>query len=152
MRYTPKAVQLIRNGASAADLGWSASMYDSVCTTHGISHGSKTNDIVRYQNPKSQIVEFREKSGEVIRNSIIVALPRNEAELFAALYKRWLADNDSFASASALFEMKVYGAGRGDRVDMKVNRAAHRISQSLSPIRIWIETKHRVGYRLRVDA
>lgn len=150
--YTRSAVQLIRNGATALDLGWSESMYDSVCATHGIARERKPQEIIYHTNPKAQVIEFRQKSSEVIRNSIVVALRRKDTELFAALYKRWLADNENFASAATLFEAKIYGAGRDDRLDMKVNRAVHRITQSLSPIRIWIETKPRVGYRLRVDA
>ena len=35
--YTRNAVQLIRNGATAVDLGWSASMYESVHAGHVVS-------------------------------------------------------------------------------------------------------------------
>lgn len=147
IRYTPRAVQLIRNGASAADLGWSPSMYDSVCATHGIACGPKPHEIIHYKNPKAQVVEFRPASSEVLRGSIIVALPRAQAELFAALYKRWLSGDETFASGA-----KLCHAASEKRLSMRINRAVQRISPHLTPLRIWIETKPRVGYRLRVDA
>lgn len=152
IRYTPHAVQLIRNGASAADLGWSGSMYDSVCLTHGIARPPRPQEIIHYRNPKAQIVEYRQRSSEIIRGDIILALPREHAEIFTALYKRWLAGDDRFASAAALHDSKVYRGDFDRRLRMNANRAVHRLSQLLAPLRIWIETKPRYGYRLRVDA
>lgn len=122
-----------------------------VCTMPGVAGGSKAYEIIPHRNPKTEIVEFRPRSGEIVRDNVIVALSAAHAELFAALYKRWLAGDDKFASGATLYDSKVYGGPFDRRLRMNANRRVHRVSQIIAPLRIRIETKPRYGYRLRVD-
>lgn len=153
--YTRNAVQLIRNGASARDLGWADSMYASVCRSHGLAQhqgpGKPVSRHVSSRVPASieDIVRYRSAGHEVIREDVALALSRVQGIVFALLLDRWRGGTQDFISTSAI--LTTIGATTSEKA-MKENIA--RLSIRLTPLRMWIESKmgSTGGFRLRVDA
>jgi hypothetical protein len=156
--YTPKAVQLIRNGASAADLGWSETMYHSVCASHGLEEvkGARKSakaaaiSLPVVAAPNVQVdVQFSASSREVIRAGICVALTRVQTKVFGVLFDRHSGGLEDFINASGVAEL----LGK-DTSPQNIRDLAARLSANLTPLKMWIETKHGPtgGFRLRVDA
>jgi len=76
--YTRAAVQRIRDGASAADLGWSATMFERVCRDHGIDPLARRRVVpvaaaVVEAAPPSDALRFDAKTGELLGAHMIGA-------------------------------------------------------------------------------
>lgn len=148
--YTLKAIRLIRGGASAKDLGWADSMYDSVCRSHGIERARPRAEVVRRPDTRPEhIIDFRHRSGEIIRASVIIALSPVQAEAFGILYERYIGDEPGFISA-----FDISGKLKKECSTRNVVNMIARLNDRLAPLKCWIEGKlgSNGGYRLRVDA
>jgi hypothetical protein len=146
--YTRKVIQRIRNGASAKDLGWSDSMYDGICRSHGIERPKKRAAVVQRADGRDHVVDFRRRSGEIIRADIIVALSPVQAEAFGVLYDLYLTGEQRFISA-----FEVSGCLKKECSARNVVNMFTRMSDRLAPLKCWIEVKtgSHGGFRLRVD-
>lgn len=148
--YTRSAVQLIRNGATALDLGWTDSMFDSVCRTHSIARpkpAPKPVDTPAIQ--RCGDVTFNKHSGETVRSHIAVTLPAMQSAVFKVLYERLAADNLEFISATNVAELIPL-----DTSPRNIVFTMTRLEDRLAPLKCWIERKfgQNGGYRLRVEA
>jgi hypothetical protein len=150
--YTPKVIQLIRNGARATDLGWADSMYASVCRAHGLEpqHGADKPTVKPAPPPTIEgPVRYSSAAQEITRESQALALSRVQGRVFAVLLDRWRSGAQGFISTAAI--LSSIGATTSEKA-MKENIA--RLSAKLTLLRMWIESKQGAmgGYRLRVDA
>jgi hypothetical protein len=150
VRYTPKAVRLIRNGASAADLGWPASMYERVCRSHGIEQAKPRREVVRQEDdPRPEpLLQFRHRSSEIVRAGIIIAVSPVQGEAFGILYGRYITGEQNFISAFDISGKLKKECSRRNVVNM-----LYRMNRRLAPLKCWIEAKvgKDGGYRLRVE-
>lgn len=148
--YTRAAIQDIRNGATAADLGWTDSRFDNVCRTHGIarSRPSPKPSGGSTQSHGHGDITFDPRSGEIIRAHIASALPLMQAAVFKVLYDRHVAGNAAFISSSDISELIPL-----DTSPRNIVFTMQRMEDRLAPLKCWIETKYgqNGGYRLRVD-
>jgi len=145
--YTRAAIKLIRDGASAKDLGWSESRYDTVCRSHGIEREKPRPQAVAAPSDRPpHELDFRHKSGEVIRAGIIVSLPSMQARAFKPLYDRLVLNDDSFMSGAEIGELIAC-------VPRSAYRTFDRLNKRLAPLRCRIESKggNLGGFRLRMD-
>lgn len=148
--YTPRVIQLIRNGASAADLGWAPSMYASVCRSHGLEQRADPAK----EKPKAapecagDTIRYSPTAHELTRDGKALALSRVQGAVFALLLERWRTGAPDYISTGAI--LSTIGATTSEKA-MKENIA--RLSAKLSLLRLWIESKMGAigGFRLRVD-
>jgi hypothetical protein len=149
--YTRDAIRLIRNGASAADLGWPASMYERVCRSHGIEQAKPRREVVRQQEDDLRpepLLQFRPRSSEIIRAGIIIAVSPVQGEAFGILYNRYIAGEQNFISA-----FDISGKLKKECSTRNVVNMLYRMNRRLAPLKCWIEAKvgKDGGYRLRVE-
>jgi hypothetical protein len=149
--YTRDAIRLIRNGASAADLGWPASMYERVCRSHGIEQAKPRREVVRQQEDDLRpepLLQFRPRSSEIIRAGIIIAVSPVQGEAFGILYNRYTAGEQNFISAFG-----ISGKLKKECSTRNVVNMLTRMNRRLAPLKCWIEAKvgKDGGYRLRVE-
>ncbi len=147
--YTRSAIQLIRNGATAADLGWAASMYESVCRSHGIQCKKPEMGQTVYPDEPAHELIFRSRTNEVIRASIVVFLTPAQSRAFKPLYDRYTRGDEAFMNAVDISE-----AISDDCTQKNAAHILRRINARLTPLHCWIETKMGAqgGFRLRVES
>jgi len=146
--YTRTAVQMIRNGVSAAQLGWPESMFASICNRHGIACEKAPAEAIARTQKSARELDFRHRSGEVIRAGIVVSLPDMQAKVFKPLYERFIVHDESFVPGDDLAQFMSEASVR-----RSAGRAVHRLNVRLAPLRCWIEAKggRDGGFRLRMD-
>jgi hypothetical protein len=125
--YTRDAIRMIRSGASAADLGWPASMYERVCRSHGIEQAKPRREVIRQEDDPR---------------------PEPQGEAFGVLYNRYLEGDQKFMSA-----FDISGKLKKECSTRNVINMLYRMNRRLAPLKCWIEAKAGKdgGYRLRVE-
>lgn len=104
--YNPHTLKQIKQGATAAQLGWDVEFYTSVCRKHGLSpvipinpkpqappaiaeiaKPSKRDDVPTTESPGpvSHICLFDPRQDEITRGAITVNLSKQQGQLFAVL-------------------------------------------------------------------
>ena len=152
--YTRAAVQRIRDGASAADLGWSATMFERVCRDHGIDPLARRRVVpvaaaVVEAAPPSDALRFDAKTGEIFHEGLVIALPRVQAQIFAVLYDAYRMGNRDFIPAGTIHRLT-----ENDADCSTVPTAIRRIKVRLAKLPLTIESKngHNGGSRLKMDS
>lgn len=158
--YTRAAVQRIREGATAAELGWSGTMFERVRREHGIDIMPivKAAPIVpEAEIPSARVVaadegavlRFDRKTGDIFYHGVVIPLKPVQAKVFEAFFDLHASGDEAFHTAEDI--NKRMGSTSEAHAAMQSIRA---LNHKLQRIGVRIESKQGNcgGFRLRVGA
>lgn len=145
--FTRAAVDLIRKGASARDLGWSDGMYARVCRNHGL----KVVEPAPFERPKPptnpyRLIRYDDGLAVIEFNGRVVSLRSpSDATIFATLLHRARKGDDS------LMPSEDFRSSRERKWSTsQFCRLVDRLNETIAPLGLIVETKRGNGYRLLI--